>query len=365
MRVHAVLSAQAYQSFRVPLDEVMQLGPAQDAALEELQNPGWALHEFDFAKGEAVFLDVGAQCNLFEAGFAYQKMMRSARRAAFLPFDQFLAFAAAMPAPSRLIHLFNMGHCGSTLLHQVFNASGAVWSLSEPKFAADLGINRAGLSGARRKAMAQAGLAWLARLPFAGERPAMVLKHFSHGIKLMLEWAAASPSGTVNLFMYRDAASWCNSRFGFAQRRGFPTVMTPEIRRARWFGMSAGMPESVLEGIVDMEAAELRFDDLAAMCWALFVQDYQSAVQAGLNLLPFSYADLRDNREATLRRIFAACGLPEDSVGPALQAFNKDSHEGESTAHDKPVAKLPPDSSGRIASILSHPRLKLDGNARL
>jgi hypothetical protein len=165
--------------------------------------------------------------------------------------------------------------------------------------------------------------------------------------------------------MYRDAASWCNSRFGFAQRRGFTTKLTPEIRHARWQGMSAGMPETVLDGIVDMASPDLRFDDLAAVCWALFMQDYRAAVDRGLRLVPLSYGELREAREPALRRIFAACGLPEAALAPALRAFDKDSHEGETTAHDKPVEKLPPDSPTRVAAILAHPRLALAGDMRL
>src|SRR5664279_1299867 len=140
--IHPVLSSKPYQSIRVPLSEVITLGPSTFAADDVVLRPGWTLHELDFTNNHVVFLQTDATNQLFTAHFSYQMQVTSAQQAALVDFDAFLKLSAGLDLPKRLIHLFNIGHCGSTLLHQVFNVSGAAQCISEPKFSFDLRFNR-------------------------------------------------------------------------------------------------------------------------------------------------------------------------------------------------------------------------------
>ncbi len=358
--IHPVLSSKPYHLIRTELREILQWGDGVDLPDSILLTErGWTLHEFDFKLNHVVFLDVGADTELFTAAFSYQRQVTTAKRVAFLSFENFLDLAQKLKQPKPFVHLFNIGHCGSTLLHQVINESGAAWGLSEPKFTLDLSYNRAALSDEKRVTMADAALRFLSMLPKVNERKTLALKHFSQGMKILETWNQASSDAT-NLFLYRDAYSHANSRFGFGQRKGRPMELVLADRHARWTGFSSNTPISALDGILDLNSEDVRYEDLTAVTWAMMIQDYQKAKASGMRIEAFNYAQLLKERSATVAKIFALCGIPTNNVEKALAAFDRDSHEGEVTSRDKAVEKLPAEAKMRTDIILNHPRFKLD-----
>ena len=359
--IYPVFSSKPYQSIRVSLAEVLVLGPAKKVPDDLVLEAGWALHELDFANNRAVFLETATENTFFAAPFAYQAHVTSARQAAFVTFDEFINLSAQLDLPKRLIHLFNIGHCGSTLLHQVFNASGAAQCISEPKFTFDLPSNRSRVSPKELQSLTAASLRFLARFPGVDLARPLVLKHFSQGCRVLETWVAAAPAAT-NLFLYRDALSWANSRYGFIQRKGFESVITQANKHQRWQAMSIGEPEETLDGIVDMNSPSLRFEDFAAVAWALFMRDIARAKEAGVALNYFRYNELNNDRRHELAKIFAVCALTPASLNAALTGFEKDSHAGTASARAKPARPLPPDAGEHIARILNHPKLLLDLN---
>ena len=359
VRIHPVVSSKIYQSVRVPLAQVMELGPAVAAPDEIVLQPGWLLHELDFGLGCAVFLQPVEPKPIFAAPFAYQEQVASALNVAMLPFADFLAVAKRLNMPQRLTHLFNIGHCGSTLLHQVFNTSGAAQCISEPKFSFDLPTHRSAVEPTDLAALADASLRCLTLLPGYNPSQPLVLKHFSQACRMIETWASVSPDA-VHLFLYRDALSWANSRYGFVQRRGLVVDVTPENKYQRWQAMSIGAPESFLEDLVDMNSPNVGFEDFAAVAWALFMQDFVLARNSGIKLHPFRYNELVKNRAAELAGIFTASNLPLDHLNAALAGFEKPSHEGTSSDRSKPARNLPADAGERMARILRQPKLALD-----
>jgi hypothetical protein len=264
----------------------------------------------------------------------------------------------------RIVHLFNIGHCGSTLLHNVINAGGEAWSLSEPKFTFDLAKNRDFVSDDRRLALARAGVACLSLLPRVSERKMVVIKHFSQATKIFGSWFAATP-GAPNLFLYRDAYSWTNSFYGFAQRKGVSIQLPRNTRSDRWQRMSVSMPESFVRSILDFDVDDLRFEDMAAVTWARNIHEFQDARSTGKVIHSFSYQQLTKDRVATVRAVFAACGISDHNLGHAIEAFDHDSHEGQNTSHDIVVEKIPDEAKARIDKVLSHPLLNVDAFIQL
>ena len=126
--------------------------------------------------------------------------------------------------------------------------------------------------------------------------------------------------------------------------------------------MSVGEPESYLEGIMDIDSPEVRFDEFAAIAWALLMQDYTRAKANGITLHPFRYNELVTARSEQMAAIFEVCGLPADQLAAALAGFDRPSHEGTSSDRSKPARKLPADAGERITRILANPKLALDPN---
>jgi len=362
--LYSILSSKPYASIRAELSAVLEWGegkPADPALI--LSQPGWTLHEYDFARGEALLLHPGEDIELFTAAFSYQRQVTTARQMLRVPFETFIKLCDGLAPPQHFVHLFNIGHCGSTLLHQVINEGGEAWSLSEPKYTVDLAINRHAATEVLLVALARAGLNFLSHLPHLKDRRALVLKHFSQATKIFDVWAKAAPSA-ANLFMYREAISWCNSRYGFLQRRGLPFVPTPEGRRSRWQQMSVGTAPAFLEGVVDLDSDATRFVDLAAASWCQMIGEYQAATSS-MPMTPIRYDHLLADPVQNLRRLFAACQLSPDLAEKAQAAFAKDSHEGELSSRSRPVEKFNAADNARILEILSHPKFNLDPKIEL
>ena len=91
------------------------------------------------------------------------------------------------------VHLFNIGHRGSTLLHHVLNRSGAATCVSEPLFLFDLAMERVTMAPERLVELIAAGCRLLQH-SVAGRR--LVSKHFSQSTTLLPAFAAATPGAS-------------------------------------------------------------------------------------------------------------------------------------------------------------------------
>jgi hypothetical protein len=328
-----------------------------------LSEPGWTLFSFDLSAGEAIFLDIGAETDVAPAPFSSQRQFETARRLLRMTLADFLDLKVVSVARQPPAHLFNMGHCGSTLVHHVLNRSGEAWCISEPAFTFDLAMNRADLSPERLTALIRVGMQLLTRFPGVADRP-VVVKHFSQSCPIMPEYHAAFPDAPC-LFQYREGQAWCNSLYGFHQRLGGKLDLTSKDRLFSWYMMSANTPVARLEGLADMGQPSVTFDTLAAVAWALLVERHRQAVQAGVRLHGFRYEDLMADRLGVLATVFDHIGISQDGIAKGLAAFDEDSHRGAATEHSQPVERLDDAARARIARIFANPLLDLTGTERL
>jgi hypothetical protein len=360
VKAHEVLSTKTFRLVDADISSTLELGEATDINAHELiAGTGWTLQGFDPVAGVANFFDVGEGADLFRTAFCYTAQHRAARRYASVPLAHFLELAGSIQSRHHFVHLFNIGHCGSTLLHHVINASGEAWDISEPRFCFDLAWYRDALTGGQQVALAKAGLAFLSLFPLAAERSTIVVKHFSQGTKSYGLWHAATPH-TKNLYMYRDALGWCNSVYGFAQRMSMPTPMPRDMRNFIWNIQTGKEPVDSLDGILDLESDDVRFEDLAACSWSLHAKEFEAARESGINFHAFRYNELLQNRAGVLRGIFVHCGLDPRGVETGLAAFDRDAHAGEEWSQDQKVVRLDAEANARVVALLRHPRLNTD-----
>jgi hypothetical protein len=324
-----------------------------------VREPGWALLELDLAQGEAIFLDVGENFDSAAQPFCFAAMARVARRVARVPFDVFVSMSKLFGPRPRIIHLFNIGHCGSTLLHNVFNASGEAWSISEPKFTWSVAMAKSSIGKQDLLELARASLDFVARYPLPQPRDTIVIKHVSQGLSGLDIWRGVEPQ-SKNLFLYRNAVAWSDSLYGFLQRLGRPKAMPRESRKFSWDVLSGGEPVAFLDGVLSLDDEQLDYWDLAACAWVLQLRQVQDARRLGMNIHSIRYDELTQNKRVVLETMFAYCGLDEGKVSAALDAFDRDAHEGEVTSHDKPVEKLTDEAKARIRQILRHARFAMD-----
>src|SRR5437773_7971171 len=98
-----------------------------------LQQPNLTLYCLDFENRQALFVETPSDCDLSRAPFLYQAQYDAARRLIQIPYETLHRLAAEVVLdPSRLILIYSVGRCGSTLVSHAFNEVEGVESLSEP-----------------------------------------------------------------------------------------------------------------------------------------------------------------------------------------------------------------------------------------
>jgi hypothetical protein len=341
--------------------EIFSLGAAKQVETETVLQNGWTLFGFDFENAVAIFLDVGPDLNLSIAPFCYDEQVKQAKGVAVVSFQEFVQLASQIEIDHlQIVQLYSMGHCGSTLLHNVFNKVPDAWCISEPKVFFDLAIWRYETNPALMLNLADAALKFVTLFPFASLAKVLVIKHFSQVNAILPVMRAISPRAQ-NLFLYRDGISWANSFYGFAQRNaGVKMKIAPELREFSWRVISGNAPLSDLNGLVDLKAETVTFDSLVAIAWVLHVRNFTKAREAKMNFFAVRYDELTGDRLTVIRQILSYCGMNPDFGETSLVAFDIDSHLGTKTSHDIEVSKFDDENYRRIEDIYANPRVSLD-----
>ena len=324
-----------------------------------LHQKGWTLFTLDFKRSEAVFLDIGADCDVSKAPFTYLVQYETAKRQARISFDDFLRLAEQIEDPKNLVHLFNIGHCGSTLLHHVFNRAPGVWCNSEPICFATLAFARDTVDQVRLSNLTRAALRFMTLFPFSDSGQVIVIKHFSQSTFQIRTLHEAVPLAK-SLFLYRDGKSWTNSFYHFVQKVGGSMIIPPDKRDFVWGIMSGNSPRTEIDGVVDLDAEVVTFDRFAAAGWALHIRHYLKAVDQGVPMIAVRYNELTRHREKTIGRIFDYLGIARDAVSGTLEAFDEDSQHGTRTARDKSDLDFNDENYARVADVFAHPRIAVD-----
>src|SRR5262249_54676909 len=134
-----------------PADFRVRDGRAIDPRLL-LQQPNLPLYCLDFDRRQALFVETAPDCDLSRAPFLYQAQYDAARRLVRVPYETLHRLASEVRIdPSRLILIYSVGRCGSTLVSRAFNEVAAVDRVSEP----DVFTQMLGYWGARDLAGAE------------------------------------------------------------------------------------------------------------------------------------------------------------------------------------------------------------------
>jgi Sulfotransferase domain len=338
------------------------LGPAQSAPPDiVLREPGWTLFCFDVKNLQAIFLDNGDGVDLSKAPFCGYVQYERAKKLALVPFSDFLALAEKIVDPKNVVQLFNIGHCGSTLLHHVFNRVPGVWCISEPACFFNLAMERDNIDDQTMRRLMRAGMRFLTIFAGAAEAHTIVVKQYSQLTTLLQTMHKAVPK-TKSLFLYRDGKSWPNSHYHFIQKIGLSMIIPPEKRDFQWWILSGNVSRSEIEGIVDLHADVVTFDSVVAVCWALHMKMYLQAIKDGVPMLAVRYNELNVDRVKTIARIFDYLGISAELALTTLDAFDEDSHQGTRTARDKNELNFTDENYARVADVYARPRIAIDPN---
>ena len=348
------------------------LGPGQTVPAEiVVDQSNWSLYALDKPTRQAIFVDLPEDLDLSKSPFAYGDQQKFARRVLKVPFDALQDLASKIPAPQRVIFIFSIGRCGSTLVANALSTAASVWSLSEPDVYSLLIMQN--YTDAERLDYAPDEVIGLIRActrllfrPLPGrDCNVLAIKFRSQSLFQADLYHAAWPDASF-VFLYRDAMNWANSIYQMTRKYGLPSVLTGEKRRHIWNCFAAATDVARMRPYVDIDAPEVLLEDALAPCWACNMEEYSRHLKAGVPFMALRYNDLNADRAISLRHLFAHCRLSNADAAKALSSFDHDSQAGTLVSRDVSAVGLSPGQAARVRSILqrqpsfSDPDLRLD-----
>lgn len=335
------------------------LGPATPTpARIVIDQPGWSLYGLDHARDLAVFTDLPPGTDLADSPFAYATQHRLARRVLTLPLDELEAVADLAPPLPRVILIFSIGRCGSTLLSHALNTVPGVWCLSEPDAFSTLILQhyhsrqRSNFPRAQVIRLIRACTRLQFRPPADRQATVFAMKFRSQALFQADLYHQALPDAAC-LFLYRDALGWANSVYSMMRQYNFPDTLTGSDRTLAWSIFTAASDPAPLAQVIDLSAPEVPMELALGPAWSCNMAEYSRHLDAGVPFLALRYNEFNRDREASIARMLRHCGLPEAYAAAALQAFETDSQSGSHLSRDLTTERLSPDRLDRLARVMS------------
>jgi hypothetical protein len=337
--VHDILSRSRDGMAQTSRIEDFTLAPGQPFDANEIAtNPKISLYCLNDAQRQAVFVELPDDVDISQAPFAYAVQHEHAQRAFTVPYETFHQLPGFIPDHLILVH--NIGRCGSTLLHHIFNALDSVVSLSEPDAFASIIPMRQDEKNTQADLVAM--LQSTMRMTFKSW-PGLqtgVVKFRLQGMQLTELMLHAFPQAT-HLFMYRSAVGWAASIHRLASRYQAP----PDFSRDQTIGILYeffGLRGPEAEALIAPDKQTLTMVELLTVEWLYMMQMYLNLREQGITGL--RYEDLNQHGRTVIDALFRQCHLPEAAVETALEVMAHDSQEGTALARDN-------DASGNRQSL--------------
>lgn len=286
-----------------------------------IESPNISLYCLDPQNQQAIFVETPLDIELSNAPFFYQAQYEYAQRLIAVPLEDLPQLMTAIEEPiEKLIMIYSVGRCGSTLLSKVFNQIETVLSLSEPDvFSQIVGLRNPDGSNDAEIAQLLKICIYLSKPAFKGKQSCFVLKLRSFCIELGDLIYQAFPDSKV-IFLYRNAEDVVRSSI-----RAFVylSAMLPTI--AQNIDLYSRFIPLLKEYANDIDFTDSSAIDLYTTAWLSVMQRYRFLQQRGIPTCTIRYENLVADPQKIVSAIFEYCGLSLAEVSHSCQVFAKDS----------------------------------------
>jgi hypothetical protein len=289
-----------------------------------LENPHITLYGLNFENSEAVFVETSADINLSQVPFYSITQFEKAERVLTIPFDTMLGLAQSVSVDdARLISIYSVGRCGSTLASQIFAQIPGVINISEPNALSQLVIarNSRPYSEDDLVALLKATVCLLCK---TRAETAWVMKGQSFVIELG-DWLNELYPQTKNLFLYRHAETWLRSGL-----RAYSNVFegTDEERRARENQRREGLG-SLVPPIANYDAnLLLSHAEMLALMWLRAMERYVHYCEMGIEMLAIRYSSWLSAPRETAEAMLDYCQCRPADMTAVYETLDRDSQAG-------------------------------------
>lgn len=295
-----------------------------------IENPNISLYCLEPQNQRAIFVKIPLDIDLSQSPFLYQAQYENAQTLLAVPFEEFYQLASEIEPINKLVLIYSVGRCGSTLLSKVFNQVDPVLSLSEPDvFSQIVGMRNPDGSSDREIARLLEVCIYLQCKPTLKGKPACcVIKLRSFCIELGDLIRQIFPDAT-EIFLYRNAEDVVKSSIRAFQ---FLSNLLPTIKENIDF-YSRFIP--LLKDYSSyIDFTDSHAIDLHTTAWLSVMQRYLSLYAQRSSICAVRYEDLVVNPQQIIASIFKKCGLPIAEVANAYKVFEKDSQRGSNLSQE-------------------------------
>jgi len=321
----------------------------------------WSLFCYDAKSRQAVFVELPGDIDLSETPFAYVTQFNMAKRVLLVSFDELEELARLAPCPDKIVMVYSIGRCGSTLVSNILSDVPNVWSISEPDPLTNLATGN--WEAEKEQLSEEFDMADISSLVGAAIRLAyrptktvdhttLVIKHRSQLLFFLSEMDQAARDA-ANVFLYREPIAWTDSFYRFAQKQGVPATASKEDdRRFLWNILSNSAPDSRLAEILGYAGFPERIEDMLAAAWIINMNCLDVAENLDMASEMFSYDQLNNEREASVARLLKACGLDAKHVDRAMVAYHEDSQKGTASSRSTSTVGLTDAQCLRVGELV-------------
>jgi hypothetical protein len=290
------------------------------------------LYCLDDQEKQAIFVETVEDISqLSQAPFFYQAQVEKAQRLLAISYQDLHQLAQSIDEPlDNLILIYNVGRCGSTLLHHVFNRLDNTLSFSEPEIISQIvGIRPE--NGRRDDELAQ--LLWSCIRLLCKPIPDSKITHWvlkirpiGFGVSHLMKQAFSTAK---TIFLYRNSNQVVTS---FIRAFGIPNLETwKNYLNQKEFHIRL-LP--LLENYFKQEYNQATAINFYTVRWLYFLRRYLSIYQPAQAICALRYEELVKHPQEIVRSLFELCDLPTSEVPVACQAFEKDSQAGSYLSRD-------------------------------
>ena len=287
-----------------------------------LDNPNILLYCLEPQNKQAVFVETPDADDILAAPFYYISQFEHATQVLKISYETFERFAdKVILDDQRMILIYSMGRCGTTVTSSAFSQAEDVVSLSEPDVFTQL-VQMRGFSGSNDVevgALTRACLLLTCKDWVDGQQPVLVLKFRSFVVEIADMIYAHFPQAK-SLFLYRHADPW-----GKSMARAFGGNIYPTQEQVIGFWMWCKMVVKKLDSYNLDSMEEISVGLLISLMWLNYMERCLERLNVGQPVLPVRYEELKANPELVIGRIFDYCGVHAADINNLLGVLIKDS----------------------------------------
>ncbi|MEA5536724.1 sulfotransferase domain-containing protein [Crocosphaera sp. XPORK-15E] len=275
-----------------------------------------SLYCLEFSQKIAIFVETNPNINLYQFPFFYQAQYDYAQRLIAVTFEDLSKIAQEVEKPKKLVIIYSVGRCGSTLLNSIFNQIKNTVSFSEPGVYDQLVIMRQ-WDGSNDPEISQLVENCTKLLCRSFLSYTQVIKFRSYGIELADLILKQFPEAKI-IFLYRDAKSWIKSAFR-ASLGDIPNNI-----------------DSLLE--IEKEASQisplvanyqhnksLSYVKILTLAWLSVMERYLSLETQFPSSIAVRFKTLKTSPKQTILELLKYCDLPITNLHQVLKVLEKDS----------------------------------------